>query len=129
MEFQLFRPVATIGSLLMIGILLELIRRRMLKEELWVPSLLIATAPLVASLWISPWATVANWLGIVYEPALLLGLAIGLCLAMILYLAVVLSALMQRNLRLAQELALLGAQVERRQAVRTPLSSTSPNRD
>ena len=124
MEFQLFRPVATIGSLLMIGILLELIRRRRLKEELWVPSLLIATAPLVASLWISPWATVAGWLGIVYEPALLLGLAIGLCLAMILYLAVVLSALMQRNLRLAQELALLGAQVERSQAVRTPMSST-----
>lgn len=113
MEFQLFRPVATIGSLLMVGILLELIRRRRLKEELWVPSLLIAIAPLVACLWISPWASVAGWLGIHYEPALLLGLAILLCLAMILYLAVVVSTLMQRNLRLAQELALLGAQVAR----------------
>jgi integral membrane sensor domain MASE1 len=116
MEFQLFRPVATIASLLGVAVLLELIRRRRLKEELWVPSLLIAVAPMLASLWISPWATVATWLGIVYEPALLLGLAILLCIVMILYLAVVVSGLMQRNLRLAQELALLGDQLARLRA-------------
>lgn len=116
MEFQLFRPVATVASLLLVGILLELIRRRRLKEELWVPSLLVAIAPMLASLWISPWATVATWLGIVYEPALLLGLAIAMCVAMILYLAVVVSTLMQRNLRLAQELALLRARLERQRA-------------
>jgi len=116
MEFQLFRPVATVASLLLVGILLELIRRRRLKEELWVPSLLVAIAPMLASLWITPWATVATWLGIVYEPALLLGLAIALCVAMILYLAVVVSTLMQRNLRLAQELALLGDRLERQRA-------------
>jgi hypothetical protein len=115
MEFQFFRPVATVGSLLMLGIVLELIRRRKLKDELWVPWLLIAVAPLVASLWISPWATVAGWLGIVYEPALLLGLATILCIAMILYLTVVVSTLMQRNLSLAQELALLRARVEGRE--------------
>lgn len=116
MEFQLFRPVATVASLLGVAVLLELIRRRRLKEELWVPSLLIALAPMLASLWISPWATVATWLGIVYEPALLLGLAILLCIVMILYLAVVVSGLMQRNLRLAQELALLGDQLARLRA-------------
>jgi hypothetical protein len=113
MEFQMFRPVATVGSLVMMGIVLELIRRRKLKDELWVPWLVIAAAPLVASLWISPWATVAGWLGINYEPALLLGLAIGLCVVMILYLTVVVSTLMRRNLRLAQELALVKAKVER----------------
>ena len=112
MEFQMFRPVATVGSLVMLGIVLELIRRRKLEDELWVPWLVIAIAPLVASLWISPWATVAGWLGIVYEPALLLGLATGLCVAMILYLTVVVSTLMQRNLRLAQELARVRGKVE-----------------
>ncbi len=115
MEFRMFQSVAMVGSLLMIGIVLELIRRRKLKDELWVPWLVIAVSPLVASLWISPWAKVATWLGIVYEPALLLALAISLCIAMILYLTVVISSLMQRNLRLAQEMALLRAQIERRQ--------------
>jgi peptidoglycan/LPS O-acetylase OafA/YrhL len=127
MEFQLFRPVATVASLLGVGILLELIRRRRLKEELWVPSLLIAIAPMLASLWIAPWATVATWLGIVYEPALLLGLAIALCLVAILYLAVVVSTLMQRNLQLAQELALLGARLEQRRDGDDP-GATSPAR-
>lgn len=127
MELQLFRPVATLASLALVAILLELIRRRRLNEELWVPSLLIAIAPMLASLWISPWATAATWLGIVYEPALLLGLAIALCIAVLLYLAVVVSALMQRNLRLAQELALLRAQVERLRSDRSRPSPAEPH--
>lgn len=128
MDFQMFRPVATFVSLGMVAIVLELIRRRKLKDELWVPWLVIAIAPLVASLWISPWATVAGWLGIIYEPALLLGLATGLCVVMILYLTVVISTLMQRNLRLAQELALLGARVERGESAqlrRAPVRPTA----
>ena len=112
MELQLFQTVAILGSLAMLGIVLELIRRRKLKDELWVPWLLIALAPLVAGSWISPWAAVATWLGIVYEPALLFVGAIGLCIAMILYLTVVISGLMQRHLRLAQELALLRARLD-----------------
>jgi hypothetical protein len=113
MEFRLFQPVAALGSLVLVGIVLELIRRRKLKDELWVPWLLIAIAPLAASLWISPWAAAASWLGVAYEPALLLALAIVLCVTMILYLTVVLSGLMQRNLRLAQEQALLRSRIER----------------
>lgn len=112
MEFRLFQTLATLGSLVMLAIVLELIRRRKLKDELWVPWLLISVAPLVAGLWISPWAAAATWLGIAYEPALLFALAIGLCIAMILYLTVVISGLMQRQLRLAQELALLRARVD-----------------
>jgi hypothetical protein len=119
MELRLFQSVATFGSLVMLAIVLELIRRRKLKDELWVPWLLISIAPLVAGLWISPWAAVATWLGIVYEPALLFVLAIGLCIAMILYLTVVISALMQRHLRLAQELALLRARLDEHEDART----------
>jgi peptidoglycan/LPS O-acetylase OafA/YrhL len=126
MEFQMFRPVATFVSLGMVAIVLELIRRRKLKDELWVPWLVIAIAPLVASLWISPWATVAGWLGIIYEPALLLGLATGLCVVMILYLTVVISTLMQRNLRLAQELALLGARIERGESAQLQRAPVRP---
>ncbi len=112
MEFRLFQSIAAIGSLLLTAIVLELIRRRKLKDELWVPWLIVAITPLLASLWISPWAALARWLGIVYEPALLLALGILLSISMILYLAVVMSTLMRRNLRLSQEIALLQVRVE-----------------
>ncbi len=112
MEFRLFQSIAAIGSLLLTAIVLELIRRRKLKDELWVPWLIVAITPLLASLWMSPWAALARWLGIAYEPALLLALGILLSISMILYLAVVMSTLMRRNLRLSQELALLQVRVE-----------------
>ena len=112
MELRLFQSVAAISSLLLTGLVLELIRRRKLKDELWLPWLLVAIAPLVASLWIRPWAALAHWLGIIYEPALLLGLATLLGFAMLLYLTVVVSTLMRQNLRLAQDLALLRMRFE-----------------
>jgi hypothetical protein len=112
MELRLFQSFAALSSLLFTGLVLELIRRRKLKDELWIPWLLVAIAPLVASLWIHPWAALAHWLGIAYEPALLLGLATLLGFAMLLYLAVVVSTLMRQNLRLAQDLALLRMRVE-----------------
>jgi hypothetical protein len=112
MKFQLFQSVAALSSLLLTGLVLELIRRRKLKDELWLPWLLVAIAPLIASLWIRPWAALAHWLGIIYEPALLLGLAIVLGFAMLLYLTVVVSTLMRQNLRLAQDLALLRLRFE-----------------
>ena len=112
MELRLFQSVAAASSLVLIALVLELIRRRKLKDELWVPWLLVAAAPLVTSLWIRPWAALAHWLGIAYEPALLLGLATLLGFAMLLYLTVVVSSLMRQNLRLAQDLALLRLRVE-----------------
>jgi hypothetical protein len=112
MELRLFQTVAALSSLVLITLVLELIRRRKLKDELWVPWLLVAGAPLVLSLWIRPWAALAHWLGIAYEPALLLALATLLGFAMLLYLTVVVSSLMRQNLRLAQDLALLRMRVE-----------------
>jgi hypothetical protein len=113
MELRPFQTIAALGSVALTAIVLELIRRRKLKDELWVPWLLAAVAPLVMSLWIRPWAALARWLGIVYEPALLLGLGLVLCVTMILYLTVVVSTLMRRNLLLAQEIALLRENVEK----------------
>lgn len=107
MEIRLFQTVAALSSIALTAIVVELIRRRRLKDELWLPWLLVAIAPLITSVWISPWAALARGLGIQYEPALLLGFAILLCFAMLLYLTVVVSGLMRQNLRLAQELGIL----------------------
>jgi hypothetical protein len=112
MGFRLFQAVVALGSLCLTLAVLELIRRRKLKDELWLPWLVVAVTPLVMSFWIAPWAAVAHWLGIAYEPALLFVLGILLCLALILYLTVVVSTLMRQNLRLAQDLALLSHRVE-----------------
>lgn len=107
MEIRLFQSLAALSSIALTAIVVELIRRRRLKDELWLPWLLVAIAPLITSLWISPWAALARGLGIQYEPALLLGFAILLCFALLLYLTVVVSGLMRQNLRLAQELGIL----------------------
>ena len=112
MELRLFQSIAGVGSIILTAVILELIRRRKLKDELWVPWLIVGIAPLVASLWMRPWAAVAHWLEIAYEPALLLGSGIVLCVSMILYLTVVLSSLMRQNIRLAQDIAMLQARVE-----------------
>ena len=114
MEFQLFRTVAAAGSLALTALVVELIRRRKLKDELWLPWLLLAIAPLVASVWVAPWAGLARWLGVRYEPALLLGGGVLLALAMLLHLTVVVSGLMRQNVRLAQEVASLRLQLEDR---------------
>ena len=60
MEFRPFQTMAALGSVVLTFVVLELIRRRKLSEELWIPWLLVAIAPLVAALWIAPWAYVAS---------------------------------------------------------------------
>jgi len=112
MRFELFQAVVGLSSLGLTLVVLELIRRRTLKDELWLPWLVVTVTPLVMSFWIRPWAALAHWLGIVYEPALLFVLGILLCLALILYLTVVVSSLMRQNLRLAQDVALLRHRLE-----------------
>ena len=111
MGLRLYQVVVGASSLALTLLVLELIRRRRIQDELWLPWLFVSVTPLVMSFWIAPWAALAHWLGIVYEPALLFVLGILLCLALILYLTVVVSTLIRQNLRLAQELALLHERV------------------
>jgi hypothetical protein len=112
MEFQLYRTLSGLGSVILTLFILELIRRRQLKEELWLPWLAVSLAPLAISIWITPWATVAHWLGIAYEPALVLGAGLLLSFALILYLTIVVSTLLRQNLRLAQDVAHLAYRLE-----------------
>jgi hypothetical protein len=99
--------LAVAASLVLVLVVLDLIRRGRIKEELWFPWLVASFVPLACSLWLSPWATLARWLGIHYEPALLMILGIAFAVALILHLTTVVSSLMRQNQRLAQELAYL----------------------
>jgi hypothetical protein len=113
MEFPLYRTLAALGSVILTTFILELIRRRQLKEELWLPWLAVSLAPLLMSISITPWATVARWLGFAYEPALLLGVGLLFSFALILYLTIVVSTLLRQNLRLAQDVAHLAYRLDR----------------
>ncbi|HYC23624.1 MAG TPA: DUF2304 domain-containing protein [Candidatus Bathyarchaeia archaeon] len=110
---QPYRVIVVAFSLALVALVFELIRRERIKEELWAWWILIALVPMAASIWISPWATLAHWLGIRYEPALLLIIGLFFCVFLILHTSTIISRLMRQNQRLAQELAYLTWRVER----------------
>jgi len=110
---QPYRVIVVAFSLALVALVFELIRRERIKEELWAWWILIALVPMAASIWISPWATLAHWLGIRYEPALLLIIGLFFCVFLILHTSTIISRLMRQNQRLAQEVAYLTWRVER----------------
>jgi hypothetical protein len=102
-------------------LVVELIRRRKIQEVLWLPWLAAGILPAVLGAWTTPWAKFARWLGILYEPLLLVALAALASFAMLLYLTVVVSGVLRKNLRLAQEIALLRYEIDRlRESSGTP---------
>ncbi|HEX3597596.1 MAG TPA: DUF2304 domain-containing protein [Polyangiaceae bacterium] len=112
MRFEPYQLVALLASTVATALVVELIRRRRIQQVLWLPWLGAALFPVLFGWWIRPWAAAARWLGVVYQPLLLVALAALLSFAMLLYLTVVVSSLIQKNLRLAQELALLRSRLE-----------------
>jgi hypothetical protein len=102
---QPIRIVAALASLALAVLVLDLIRRRRIKEELWFAWLVVSLGPLACSLWLPPWADLARWLGIRYEPALLFIVGLFFALLLLLHLTTVISSLMRQNQRLAQEIA------------------------
>lgn len=112
MRFEPYQAVAIAASAAATLLVVELIRRRRIQQVLWLPWLLAALVPAVVGAWIHPWAALARFLGILYEPLLLVALAALSAFAMLLHLSVVVSTLLQKNLRLAQELALLRSRLE-----------------
>lgn len=114
MRFQAYQGIAALMSLVAVLTVIELIRRRKIQDVLWLPWLLAALLPVVFGVWIHPWALFAHWLGILYEPLLLVAFASLVSFGMLLHLSVVVSSLIRKNLRLAQEVALLREELERR---------------
>lgn len=107
-----FQIVAIFASVFAVSLVVELIRRRRIQHVLWLPWLGAALTPAIFGAWIHPWAALAHFFGIFYEPLLLVALASLLAFAMLLYLTVVVSTLIRRNVRLAQEIALLRSRLD-----------------
>ena len=103
---------ASIASLLLIIIVLELIRGRRLKERYALLWLVTGLVLLVLSAWRGGLNTIASWLGVSgYPPAILFAAAILFVIVVLLHYSTVLSKLADQNTLLAQRLALLEQRV------------------
>ena len=103
---------ASIASLLLIIIVLELIRGRRLKERYALLWLVTGLVLFVLSIWRGGLNTIAGWLGVSgYPPAILFAAAILFVIVVLLHYSTVLSKLADQNTLLAQRLALLEQRV------------------
>jgi hypothetical protein len=112
--------VAAVASVALLVVVLELIRKRRLRERyalLWLATGLVL---LVLSVWRSGLNTIANWVGVTgYPPAVLFAVATLFILLVLLDYSTVISRLSDQNTVLAQRLALLEQRLQelRRDAV------------
>ena len=99
---------AAIASILLILVVLELIRGRRLKERYALLWLVTGIVLLVLSAWRGGLNTIAGWLGVsTYPPAILFAAATLFVIVLLLHYSTVLSELHDRNVVLAQRVALL----------------------
>ena len=99
---------AAIASLVLIGIIFELIRSRRLRERYALLWLLTGVVLLVLSAWRGGLNTIARWVGVsTYPPAILFAVASLFILAVLLHYSTVISKLSDQNSLLAQRVALL----------------------
>ena len=109
---MIFGLVAGIGTFIFV---LELVRRRRLKEEYSLLWLATAAALIILSLSRPTLDTLASAVGIIYPPSALFLVAVIFVLFILLHYSVVLTRLTQENKENAQQLALLRWQIEQMQ--------------
>ena len=104
---------ASVASLLLLFVVLELIRGRRLKERyalLWIVTGLVL---FVLSAWRGGLNRIAGWMGVsTYPPAILFAVATLFVIVVLLYYSTVLSRLADENTILAQRVALLEARLD-----------------
>ena len=105
--------VAAIASVCLLLVVLDLIRRRRLRERYALLWLATGVVLLVLALWRSGLNTIADWVGVeTYPPAILFAVASLFILAVLLHYSTVISKLSDQNSILAQRLALLETKLD-----------------
>jgi len=98
---------AAIGAILLLGVIFELIRSRRLQERYALLWLVTGLVLLVLAVWRNGLSLFSKTVGIAYPPSALF-LVVGLfVLVVLLHYSTVISELAERNLMLAQRIALL----------------------
>jgi hypothetical protein len=107
---------ATIASLVLVGVVFELIRSRRLRERYALLWLLTGIVLVVLSAWRGGLNTIAAWFGVRgYPPAVLFAVGLLFVILVLLHYSTVISRLSDQNVVLAQKLALLEERLARRE--------------
>ena len=100
--------LGALAAVVLLAIVLELIRRRRLRERYALLWLLTGLVMLALSLWRDGLNTIAGWFGVTqYPPAVLFAAATLFIIVVLLHYSTVISKLADRNTILAQRLAIL----------------------
>jgi len=104
--------ISILASVVIIVFILSLIRQRKLREEYSVMWLVGSFVLILFSVWRGLLDIIADLVGVVYAPAILLLIGIFFGVVMFLHFTVVLSRQADRNKSLTQEIALLKNRIE-----------------
>ena len=99
--------LATVASVVLLVAVLELVRRRRLREKYALLWILTAIVLLVLSVWRDAVSTIASTLGVSYGPTVLFAVGALFVLIVLLHYSTVISALTDRTVVLAQWMAQL----------------------
>jgi hypothetical protein len=123
--------VALIGSVSLLGLILEAVRRRRLSENYSLVWLVMAVLLVVLSVWRQGLDLLSNWMGIFYPPSALFVVGFGAILLVLFRFSIVISQLTEQNRRLAQHLALLEWRLRQSQtgSPDPPMDDASPYAD
>jgi len=107
--------VAIIGSFVFLGLIVELIRKRRIKEEYGLLWIIVGVVFLGFSIWRPGLEVLARQLGIAYAPAAFLLLLIVAVFLILIQFSVAISSHNERIKNLTQELGLLRLQIAERE--------------
>ena len=99
--------VAIIGSVVLLLVVLEMVRRRRLMERYALLWLLSALVLLALASWSGALASISKAIGVIYPPNALFFIAFGFVLVLLLHFSAAVSRLSDQTKVLAQRLALL----------------------
>jgi hypothetical protein len=103
---------ATIASLVLLFGVLELVRRRRLREKYALLWILTAIVLLILSVWRGAVSGIATALGVSYGPTVLFAVGALFVLVVLLHYSTVISALTDRTVTLAQKVASLEQRID-----------------
>jgi hypothetical protein len=107
--------LGALAALALVLVVLELIRRRRLRERYALLWLVTGVALGVLSAWRDGLNTIAGWLGVTgYPPAVLFAVGLLFVIAVLLHYSTVISKLSDQNVILAQRIALLESELHER---------------
>jgi hypothetical protein len=112
--------VSLVGAIWLLLVVIELVRRRRLGERYALLWLLTGAVVLLLAAWPAALERFADAVGIAYPPTALFVVAGGFVLLVLLHYATVISSLTERNVRLAQRLAMIEERLRRLEATGPP---------